>query len=91
MIIPEPETDLSLNLMVVSVDVIEIIRKILNKKEYTILDELIDKFIEKDSRRSIDLLLDSLTFLCFIDVIYFKDYKIIMKGKKRPTQIDEFF
>ena len=91
MIIPEPETDLSLNLIVVSADVIEIIKKILNKKEYTILDELINKFIEKDSRRSVNLLLDSLTFLCFIDVIYFKDYKIIMKGKTKQAQLNEYF
>ena len=79
MIIPEPETDLSLSIIVVSADVIEIIRDICNKKEYTILDELIDKFKKKDSRRSVNLLLDSLTFLCFIDVVYFEDYKIFIR------------
>ena len=61
------------------------------KKEYIILDDLIDRFIENDSRRSINLLLDSLTFLSFIDVIFFRDYKIILKGKRKQASMEDFF
>ncbi len=89
MIIPEPESDLSLNLLIISAEVIQLIKERLKKKKYVILDDILKTFIEEDSRRTINLLLDAITFLYFIDVIYFKDYRIVMRGSSQ-SKMDKF-
>ena len=59
MILPHPESDLSMNIMVLGVDII----KQLKKQDFLLLEDVLSDFIKKDTRRTPDLFFDTLTFL----------------------------
>jgi hypothetical protein len=83
MIFPHPESDLSLSLMVLGSELIEILSK---KKGYVFIEDLLIKFLRKDERRTPDLFFDSLTFLYAIDAIHYEAYKIRKVEKNDYTQ-----
>lgn len=76
MITPQPESDLSLNIMVVGADVIKVLKQ---NKDYMIVEDLMKKFISKDSRRTPNLFFDTLTFLFTLGLIGEDNYKVRLK------------
>jgi Fe2+ or Zn2+ uptake regulation protein len=76
MITPQPESDLSLNIMVVGADVIKVLKQ---NKDYMIVENLMKKFISRDSRRSPNLFFDTLTFLYTLGLIGEDNYKVRLK------------
>lgn len=73
MILPHPESDLSLSIMVLGSELIEFLNK---KKGYIFVEDVLTQFLKKDERRSPDLFLDTLTFLYAIGIIEYNAYKI---------------
>lgn len=73
MIIPHPESDMSLNLIVVSSDIIRFLKR---KKEYVLIDNVLKEFIVKDDRRTIDLFFDAITYLFSLGIVEEKNYKM---------------
>lgn len=73
MIIPQPESDLSLNIMVTASDIINLLNK---KKEYVIVDEMLKIFLKSDSRRTPEIFFNSITFLYTLEIIKENNYKI---------------
>jgi hypothetical protein len=76
MITPQPESDLSMNVMVVGSDIIKILRK---SKDYLIAEDLLHKFVSLDKRRTPDLFFDALTFLYTLGIITEDNYKVRLK------------
>lgn len=76
MIRPEPESDLSLNELVVSADILKILKK---ETEPYLIDKLASKFIEADSRRTKELFFNCLTLLFALGAITEKNYKVKLK------------
>lgn len=76
MIIPQPESDLSLNIMVVGADIIKILRK---GEDTLIVDDLLKKFLNRDKRRTPTLFFDVLTFLFAIGAIKEDTYRVRLK------------
>lgn len=76
MILPHPESNLKINLMVLGADVIDIMSKSPFKNKFSIVDDIMVKFIKGDKNRTPDLFLYSLTFLHLIGSIEKKGYKI---------------
>ncbi len=85
MIIPQPEADLSLNIMVVGADIIKILIK--SKDDMTV-DTLIKKFLLEDNRRTPQLFFDTITFLYILGI--FKENNNIIEIKYGYTQKDLF-
>lgn len=85
MIIPQPEADLSLNIMVVGADIIKILIK--SKDDMTV-DTLIKKFLLKDNRRTPQLFFDTITFLYILGI--FEENNNIIKIKYGYTQKNLF-
>jgi hypothetical protein len=76
MIIPQAESDLSLNIMVVGSDIIKMLKR---SKDYMIVEELQNKFFSRDRRRTPSLFFDTLTFLYALGVIKEEGYKVRLK------------
>ena len=76
MILPHPESNLKINLMVLGADVIDIMSKSPFKNKFSIVDDIMIKFMKRDKNRTPDLFLYSLTFLHLIGSIEKKGYKI---------------
>lgn len=76
MILPHPESNLKINLMVLGADIIDILSKSPFKNKYVVIDDVMIKFLKSDKNRTADLFLYSLTFLHLIGSIEKKGYKI---------------
>ena len=76
MILPHPESNLKINLMVLGADVIDILSKSPFKNRYAVIDDVMIKFMKSDKNRTPDLFLYSLTFLHLIGSVEKKGYKI---------------
>lgn len=76
MILPHPESNLKINLMVLGADIIDILNKSPFKNKYAVIDDVMVKFMKLDKNRTPDLFLYSLTFLHLIGSIEKKGYKI---------------
>lgn len=66
MIIPQPEADLSLNIMVVGADIIKIL---LQSKDDVTVESIIKKFLSEDNRRTHQLFFDAMTFLYILGIV----------------------
>jgi len=76
MILPHPESNLKINLMVLGADIIDILSKSPFKNKYAVIDDVMIKFMKVDINRTPDLFLYSITFLHLIGSIDKKGYKI---------------
>lgn len=79
MSIIQPESDLSLNVVILGA---EIISYLLDANENVIIEKILKKFIFKDSRRNHTLFFDTLTYLYSVGLIKLKDYCIKMISDK---------
>lgn len=76
MILPQPESNLKTNLMVLGADIINIMGNSPYKNKYVIVDDVMSKFLNRDKERTPDLFLYALTFLHTLGSIEKKGYKI---------------
>jgi len=77
MISPQPEADLSLNVMILGADVIKILK---SSQDYVIAEDLLNKFLFTNKKRSHDLFFDTLTFLYTLGIIREENYKIRLEN-----------
>jgi hypothetical protein len=75
MIIPHPESDLKLNIMVLGAEVIEILQASKSDK-YILVEKILTIFLKIDNRRTPDLFIHCLLFLYSVGLIDQKGYKI---------------
>jgi hypothetical protein len=73
MITPQPESDLSLNIMVIAADAIKILKR---KAEYVIVDDLLKDFVGADDRRTHELFFNAITFLYTLGIVEEQNYKM---------------
>jgi len=86
MIKPYPESDLSMNIMVLGSEIIKIFDR---KNDFIIIENVMDIFLKEDLRRTPDAFIDAITLLFALDLIEIKGYKIRLK-KNDITQQDLF-
>lgn len=86
MILPHPESDLNLNLMVVGVDIVDILKKRGKDSEYVLIESVLTDFLKEDKKRTPDLFVFSLVFLFSVGLIERKDYKIKLISKNVSKQ-----
>lgn len=70
MIFPQPETDLSLSILVLGSELLS------EHKNSVLVDTALLSFLDKDKRRNPELFLDTLTFLYTLGIIELDGYKI---------------
>ena len=75
MLIPHPEDNLNINLMVLGADIIQILSST-KMNNYVLVENVLMDFLKKDENRTPDLFFNSLVFLYAIGLIDKKDYKI---------------
>lgn len=85
MIIPQPEADLSLNIMVVGADIIKTLTK---SKDGVPVEEVLKKFLSADNRRTHRLFFDVMTFLYILGAV--EENNNIIKVKYGYTQKNLF-
>lgn len=92
MILPQPESNLKNNIMVLGADIISIMGSSPFNNRYTIVDDVMSKFLSRDKNRTPDLFLYALTFLHTLGSIDKKGYKIklLKKENVRKNQISLF-
>ena len=74
MIIPQAESDLSLNVIVVGADIIKTLKN--HKCNSMIVEDLMRLFLAKDKRRSKKLFFETLIFLYSLEIVYEENYKV---------------
>jgi hypothetical protein len=79
MILPHPESDLSLNIMVLGVD---IVKKLKSNSGFHLIENLMEGFLKKDKKRTPDMFINTLTFLYAVGLIELKGYKIKLTPKE---------
>lgn len=85
MILPHPESDLNLNIMVLGADIIRMLSK---KQDYVMVETLMHDFLKKDTKRSPDMFLNTLTFLYSFGILEHTNYKIkIVSHKPQQTSL----
>jgi len=72
MILPHPESDLSMNIMVLGTDIV----RSLKKRDFVLLEDVLVSFVKKDTKRTPDLFFNTLVFLYSCGLIDKKGYKI---------------
>jgi hypothetical protein len=75
MILPNPESDLSLNLMVIGTDIISYLKQ-KGKREFILIETVMESFLKQDEKRTPDMFVNTLSFLYSVGMIEQKDYKI---------------
>ena len=84
----QPESNLKLNILVLGSSIIEILN---SESDPVIVDDLLNKFLKKDKKRSVHLFFDTLTLLYLIDIVTEENYRIkINKFKKRTSKLTDF-
>ena len=73
MILPHPDSNFSLNLMVLGADIIKHLKK---EKGYILVEKAIDHFTKQDIKRTPAMFLNALTFLYALGFIEKKGYRI---------------
>ena len=86
MILPHPESDLRLYIMVLGADLIELLKG----QDFVLVESLLEKFLKKGVKRTPDMFFNSLTFLYSCGMIERKDYKIrlIVKSFRQTSLFD---
>ena len=86
MILPHPESDLRLNIMVLGADLIEQLKG----QDFVLVESLLEKFLKKGEKRTPDMFFNSLTFLYSCGIIERKEYKVklLVKSIKQKTLFD---
>ncbi len=81
----QPESDLSLSIVILGADIIEILSKAQNYS--LVIEKVMKNFLKKDSRRTHELFFDTLAYLYMIEIILVKNYKISLKlyGKTQKS------
>ncbi len=87
MIIPQSENDLSLNILVLGSQIIKILK---SSKSLMIIEDVMRRFLEFDTRRTPNQFLDALTLLFVTDIIEIQGYRIRLKSKNDYTQVPLF-
>jgi hypothetical protein len=81
MILPHPESDLSLNLMVLGTEIV----RLLKGKDFILVEDMMNSFMQGGKKRTPDMFLNSLTFLYTCGLIERKGYKI----KLTPREMEQ--
>ncbi len=91
MILPHPESNLKTNLMVLGADIINLMNNSPFKNKYSVVDDVMEKFLKKDKDRTPDLFLYALTFLHTLGSVEKKGYKIkLLKEDNSIKQMSLF-
>jgi len=85
MILPHPESDLSVNILVLGTDII----KCLKNRGFVLIEDVLITFLSKENKRTPDMFLNTLAFLFAVGVIEKKEYKIKLTPRI-PKQIELF-
>jgi hypothetical protein len=78
MILPHPESDLSINIMVLGIDII----RFLKKRDYVLIEDVLENFIKSGIKRTPEMFFNTLTFLFSFGMIEKRDYKIKLNSKQ---------
>ena len=80
---PQPESNLSLNTLVLAADVLGMLK---GKKSYVVIEDVMEKFLSVNSKRTPDSFIDALTFLFTVELIEIRGYKIKVVARDAYTQ-----
>lgn len=87
MILPHPETDFSVNILVVATDIIKELKR---HKKTVLLEKIMQSFLNKDLKRTPDLFIKSLVFLYSFGLIEYDNYKVKLTPRTREQQMNLF-
>ena len=83
MIRPQPESNLSLNFLVLGSEVIRILK---TKRSFVIIEDVMSEFLKGEPQRTPDLFMSTLTYLFAVGLVEYQGYKLKLKGKDDYTQ-----
>jgi hypothetical protein len=87
MILPQPESDLSQNTLVLGCDVIQQLK---SQEGFVVIEDVMDHFLEARPQRTPGLFMDALTYLFAVGLIEYQGYKIRLRKKDNVTQLSLF-
>lgn len=82
MILPHPESDLSINIMVLGTEVI----RFLKGRDFVLIEDIMESFIKNGKKRTPDLFLNTLVYLYACGMIEKSGYKVRLIQRKKTEQ-----
>lgn len=89
MVLPHPESDLSMNLMVLGTDILKFLKG--QKNQFTLIENVLSDFLKRDSRRNVDMFLNALSFLFCFGLVEQRDYKVRLVPQRKIPQQGKLF
>jgi len=86
MLKPYPESDLSINILVLGSEIIRILNR---KSDFIIIENVMNTFLERDIKRTPDMFMDVMSLLFALGLIELNGYKIRL-NKNDFTEQDLF-
>ncbi len=83
MILPHPESNFTLNIMVLGS---EIINELKNQKHYVLIEDLLNTFLVPDDKRTSDMFINTLTFLYGMGFIDKKGFRVKLIYRNQAIQ-----
>ncbi len=87
MIYPHPESNFSINLMVLGADIIKFLK---SKEDFVLTENVLTSFLSKDDKRTPDMFVNALSFLYAMGIVERKGYKIKLLVRNRAMQTELF-
>lgn len=82
MLIPHPESDMKLNILVLGSELIEILKRRCKGDKYVLVENVLTDFLKDDEQRTPDLFMYTLFFLYSVGLIDHSSYKIKLTPQK---------
>ena len=83
MILPHPESNFSLNIMVLGS---EIINELRSQKHYVLIEDLLHAFLVPDDKRTSDMFINTLSFLYGMGLIDKKGFRVKLIYRNQAIQ-----
>lgn len=78
MILPHPESDLSINMLVLASDII----RLLKNRRLLLIEDVMESFLNVDKKRTPEMFINTLTFLYTCGFIQKEGYKIRLMSRE---------
>lgn len=86
MILPHPESDMRLNIMVLGSEIVSMLKSKKNSDNFHFIENVLSDFLKVDKKRTVDLFIFSLIFLYSVGIIEHQGYKIKLNSQIESTK-----
>jgi hypothetical protein len=82
MILPQPDSHLPLNILVLGSDILRLLKK---HKTWIVIEEIMEEFVSAEPRRTHEIFMNVLAYLYALGLVEYEGYKIRLNDYSQGT------